>query len=89
MSSNAKVAIIGCIPVSMAPTPPADQEDCQKQGCEVCSTAVWVSVKKRTLKKLNPDYIIMCMHCCVIAADVMKDGNGTVEVRNIGSNDKS
>ena len=56
--------IIGCIPLKDYPQPPDDQQDCIAESCPKCSTAMWVSIRKRNMIS-NGNYICVCYHCII------------------------
>lgn len=84
------IGVIGCLPVSMMPTAPTDQEDCKKEPCEGCKCEVWTSKKKRELKEIHPEYLMLCMPCAIkgmkiFEAEMEKQGEtSTVKIVDLG-----
>lgn len=61
---------IGCIPVKAHPTHPTDQSPCIIKACPGCKERMWVSEKKRAMKKRNPTKVkIYCFLCLVKASN--------------------
>lgn len=61
---------IGCIPVKLMPNPPADQQECLIENCELCRDEMWVSIKKREFRAKNPSaFQTLCM-VCIVKMDV-------------------
>lgn len=70
--------ILLCIPLSYMVTPPKDQGDPQVGHCEKCNCEIWVSLKKRTLKKNTPNiFEVLCGYCVKNDA---KDGDTFIQV---------
>ena len=64
-----KYMYVGCIPVYACPEPPNDQSPCIKQDCPHCNREMWVSEKKRNIKKCNPKKVkIYCLECLAVGA---------------------
>lgn len=61
-----KYTFIGCIPIKACTTHPTDQSPCIIKTCGLCKEQMWVSQKKRLMKKRNPTkvriYCLLCLH---------------------------
>ena len=76
---------IGCIPVSACPDHPEDQTNCIKRLCKLCHQPMWVSEKKRALKKADPSkYKIYCLLCIFKTALSQGYDSTNLEVIDIG-----
>lgn len=58
---NFNKAIIVCKPSSLEA--PKDQENPQVEECPSCKRGMWVSDKKRKIRKNYPQALIICMLC--------------------------
>lgn len=59
--------IVGCIPVRALPLPPEDTSPCIIEKCSSCKNKMWVSEKKRNLRKTRSNVEIYCFVCVVVS----------------------
>lgn len=57
-------SIAGCIPVSHMANAPIDQSPCVIEKCIMCDQDMWVSEKKRNMRK-HQNIKIFCFICIV------------------------
>lgn len=57
--------IIACPPLSHFKEPPKEQKDCVVEECPACNEKMWVSIKKRNLRKKDKNVDIYCIFCIV------------------------
>jgi len=61
-----KYIYVGCIPVRSLPHAPEDTSPCIQMICLGCTRPMWVSEKKREMKKKKPSKVqIYCYDCLV------------------------
>lgn len=77
---------VGCVPVAAHPTHPPDQYKCIQKNCLSCDEKMWISKKKRAMKKLNPTKVkIYCFFCIVVAMKIQGYSVDDVELADIGA----
>ncbi len=59
---------IGCVPVHVSPNHPTDQTPCIQEDCPHCKRPMWVSEKKRAMRKKIPTAKIYCLECLTLSA---------------------
>lgn len=69
--------VIGCISTKDSKTSPEGQVNCTIEKCEGCSNPIWVSEKKRMIRKEKPELVTLCMNCAVVVMGVLEEMGGT------------
>ena len=75
--------LIGCLPISVVPTPPADYDNPCEGECEECKTPIWLSDKKKAVKAAIPNSLMICMYCAVKHMAESED-TSPIKLFNIG-----
>ena len=71
---------IACMPTMIMATPPEEQQDCIKEKCQDCLKEIWVSVKKREMRRKTPQSKTICLFCAAKLSNEHKHNGDDVEV---------
>jgi hypothetical protein len=71
--SKMTMGIIGCVSVEDSPIPDPEQKNCVVENCLACKQEIWVSEKKRELRKEHPKLVTMCMRCGVLTMKILQE----------------
>jgi hypothetical protein len=69
---NEDVMYVICVPLKDMKTPPKDQKGCLVEKCPMCECNMWVSEKKRAIRKKNKNIKLFCAYC--VMKDAQKNG---------------
>lgn len=79
-SNDESKSLIACIPVKLHPTHPKDQTSCTQEKCPHCHEMMWVSEKKRKLRKR-----LSIKAYCAICITKMIDPKNDLEIIDLQS----
>lgn len=74
--SEGRIAIL-CMGITYMSQPCPDQKNVELGPCEKCTQMMWISEKKRDLRKLSGERIILLCHECMADLLLAQEKNNT------------
>ena len=85
MSEKEKMKIM-CIPVKYLSSPPVEQTNCIIENCPDCNEEMWVSEKKRNMRKQHGNRCALKCGICHVK-DAMVEGYSAEDIISIDINE--